>query len=1003
MKKFTLFLFVLLIAGQINAQVEYEYGWEPSGLGNWTNSGTGTFLRDDSDACSGAASARANVYYDGTNTFQSPSLGTSNGGVVTFNFDYKVTQYDDNATGAQADLLEIQIQWANSSAGDWNTLDVINSENHEVATTCANKTYTFSPLPGELYVRFLTKAIGSQTHLYFYYDKISVTQGAAPACLPPFSIQFSNIASGSATISWSESTSLPSDGYEYYYSDSNTQPSGSGSPIADLSTNIASLNDNTLYYVWVRSICESGPSQWYGPVSFQTPCVTFNIPFSEDFDSDSATESCWTVLNGNADNDSWNLNYIYQPIEGDQSVNLLTDGNMGTNDDWLISPRITLTGTQQLSFKYKVHSATEPNDFRVVLSTTGKAPADFTTILMSPTAFSNTVAMEKIISLTDYTGDVFIAWHVPPGGLDGWRLYIDDIAIDESPADPPACILDMNAVTGQDCGNFPTTFEWSAVEGADGYKVSIGTAPGAQDLMVDNLDIGNVLAYSFSGNPNTTYYYTIRPYNGYGSATDCYEDMFTTYGDGCYCTNNITGPINGNGISNVLIVADSFSIPAISNAEFLDGAVDITRGVNTLLNITLETGYSYGTNVWIDFNDNYTFEPSELVFFGQSPTNNPVVLDATFMTPMGANLGEHRMRVLSTYATPNPANPCYSGPYAIALDFIVNVIDAPSCLPPSAASTSQITASSAKLDWIATATSFNIEYDYAGFSQGWGINVSGINENTANLNNLDPQTDYEYYIQSDCGEGSTSSWAGPFTFRTACSSFEDFFEDFQTEVSFAAPECWSTLSITTDQYAGTVVYDDNDYVQMYNNGDAAAQLYLITPSLASLPAAAHEIKFTASTFSSGVSVIVGTMGDPTLASSFTAVQTVPISNATTEYNVPFTTATTDQYVAFKFVGTGSYQSIFIDDVMWEAAPLSTDEFEINKITAYPNPVKEILTVGFIEDISDIEVVNMLGQLVMTQNVNAPAVRLDMSDLASGTYLLKINSGNQVRTIKIVKQ
>jgi len=526
MKKITLWLFALFTCWQINAQVAYTYDWEPTGLGNWTTAGTGTFARNTVTPCLGAASARANVYYDGTNTFSSPLLGVSNGGVVTFAFDYKVTEYSSNTTGAPANKVEIIVQRSSSTSGPWTTIGTIDSSNHIVSSSCATKTFTFSQVVGDLYVRFLSKAVGADSDLYFRYDNIVVSQGAAPSCVSPSGFVASGITSDAATIAWNATATAPSTGYEYYFSSVNTAPSGAGTPTTGLTASLTSLTPNTTYYVWLRSDCGSEQSSWNGPFTFKTACVSFSVPFTEGFNASSSSQDCWTVLNVNGDGDAWDMNYATTPIEGDQSAILYTDGNGGANNDYLISPRITLNGNQRLVFKYKVQSTGEPNDFEVLLSTTGNATTDFTTTLSPLTSYSNTTVETKVISLAGTSGDVYLAWHVPAGGLDGWRLYIDEVVVEDIPAVPPTCSTITSPTTGAiNVSN--STVTWTSSLDATGYYVSAGYASGATDVL--NLqDVGNVLSYSIPADPATTYYVTVYPYNTFGTATGCIEIDFTT-------------------------------------------------------------------------------------------------------------------------------------------------------------------------------------------------------------------------------------------------------------------------------------------------------------------------------------------------------------------------------------------------------------------------------------------------------------------------------------------
>lgn len=68
---------------------------------------------------------------------------------------------------------------------------------------------------------------------------------------------------------------------------------------------------------------------------------------------------------------------------------------------------------------------------------------------------------------------------------------------------------------------------WNAVSGASGYTVSMGSSPGATDL-IDNQDVGNVVTYqpNVTLNPATTYYFTVKSYHGSYTSQGCTESMF---------------------------------------------------------------------------------------------------------------------------------------------------------------------------------------------------------------------------------------------------------------------------------------------------------------------------------------------------------------------------------------------------------------------------------------------------------------------------------------------
>ncbi|MGV3460320.1 MAG: choice-of-anchor L domain-containing protein [Flavobacterium sp.] len=74
---------------------------------------------------------------------------------------------------------------------------------------------------------------------------------------------------------------------------------------------------------------------------------------------------------------------------------------------------------------------------------------------------------------------------------------------------------------------------------------------------------------------------------------------------------------------------------------------------------------------------------------------------------------------------------------------------------------------SAQLTWTAAgATAWQYFVDAAGgpIPSGAGIPVSGTP--TVNAPDLSPGTNYQYWVRADCGNGTFSAWAGPYTFQT---------------------------------------------------------------------------------------------------------------------------------------------------------------------------------------------------------------------------------------------
>lgn len=83
--------------------------------------------------------------------------------------------------------------------------------------------------------------------------------------------------------------------------------------------------------------------------------------------------------------------------------------------------------------------------------------------------------------------------------------------------------------------------------------------------------------------------------------------------------------------------------------------------------------------------------------------------------------------------------------------------------------------------------------------------------------------------------------------------------------------------------------------------------------------------------------------------------------------------------------------------------LGTDKFSNFKFSVYPNPTSGQLNVSAAQNISKVELFNILGQRVQSEMVNATQKQLSISNLQSGVYLMEVTIDNAKQAFKIVKQ
>lgn len=521
-----------------------------------------------------------------------------------------------------------------------------------------------------------------------------------PTCIEPSAVVASNILANSATINWSTPTTPPANGYDYFVSTSNSEPTSTTTPTGSVAAGVTSIGLTSLaaltqYYVWVRSTCgTSSNSYWTSVYSFITPCSSFVPYYLQDFSTFdyNALPACWGKFNdgdlasgptGPNNTGSWyNANYLNISGNNAAKINLYGFYPKG----WMVSPIFDLTaggyqvkydvGTTQYASAGPINSpgVMGSDDFVYFLMSVDGGTTWTTLETFNSTNTPPNAGATEVYNIPATTSNaVKFAYYATSGTIsDGpdYDFFIDNFIVQTVPATAPLCSTNVTASINAGCGNFPTTISWNGASGSDGYKLSIGTTTGGTDIL-NNFELSG-LSYSFLGSINSTYYYKVVPFNAIGNATGCVEQSFTTSSTGCYCVANPSSNDN-SGITNVVLGTTSFPNGDVTYFNHTATTVQTNQSANTNLQITFATGYTYNTYVWIDFNDNFIFDTSELVATNVSDATNPTTLNATFLMPTGATLGLHTMRLGTSDFEQSTPNPCYTSSYGVYLDFKLNV------------------------------------------------------------------------------------------------------------------------------------------------------------------------------------------------------------------------------------------------------------------------------------------------------------------------------------------
>ena len=83
--------------------------------------------------------------------------------------------------------------------------------------------------------------------------------------------------------------------------------------------------------------------------------------------------------------------------------------------------------------------------------------------------------------------------------------------------------------------------------------------------------------------------------------------------------------------------------------------------------------------------------------------------------------------------------------------------------------------------------------------------------------------------------------------------------------------------------------------------------------------------------------------------------------------------------------------------------LGVRDLDLASLKYYPNPVDAELTVSYKEPIRMIEVFDLLGKQIKVQKFEENEVKINVSTLSSGTYLLKVQTDSGSQFVKVVKR
>ncbi|MBO6026332.1 MAG: fibronectin type III domain-containing protein, partial [Bacteroidales bacterium] len=727
---------------------------------------------------------------------------------------------------------------------DYSTFVTVESFNS--SSSYSTKTVEFDGVPATA-TRIAIKYLN---YYRCYVDEVEVKQ--LPNCKTPQNLTPSNLTADRVTLTWERNAAGTEDAWILEYGTTSdftgatTVSVTGGNPTKTLT----GLTENTKYYARVKADCGGEESDPTAAISFTTLCEPTTIPtegWSENFDSYTHTSNttttnnlpdCWSYINTTTYSSYQGYPYVYYgssySSSGNYHLRLYSYYSSWSDYDpqpqyAILPPMDNLTG-KQITLKARGYNTS--STFKIGTMTDPSDPSTF--VAITEQTGLTTSYQEFTYPLSGTNVCVVIMIDAANSSRSTNAVYIDDIVINDAPNCVKPIGLDLEA-TGQ-----TATFTWTS----DASQWQVAYSKDASADPDDNI-VGLVDVKSFTKDNlelDTDHYFWVRTYCGASEQSEWAGPASVHIG---YCLPNPSSR-DGKGITKVIFgtsgyvvnnVDETNGLPASSPfyGNYASMVGSMQAGVESTISITYATGsstvYSYGTIIWVDWDNSLSFEESEIVYTGTSTQGSggvPQVLDATITIPATQATGEYRMRIagadsyFDNYISGSSSvapNPCFTSSYAVCHDYTLRVLEAPSCLTPTALDVTR-TGATATATWSGTATSYNID-----------INGTVTNNvNTPYEFDLELSTDYTVKVQANCAGNETSDWSNAFTFSTPdcwtgriieyslTDSYGDGWNGASITVIEGCGNVFETLTVTAASNSGTLTLCGDYYQFIWNSG-----------------------------------------------------------------------------------------------------------------------------------------------------------------------------------------
>ena len=812
------------------------------------------------------------------------------------------------------------------------------------------------------------------------------TVSLVPACAEPSGLATNNVTAYSADLTWNE---VSGNTYDLLYWPANGDTIVvTGATLNDGVYALDNLTPNTAYGWTVRTDCGDGTyANAFTTLNFTTPNIPVELPYEQDFETDPESITDFTLQSTNTN--AWIIgNATFKPedptddTETGHALYISNDGSTyayssGSYTNWysyaFLDVQFPTDAVEwHLAFDYKTEGYAGYSDYSADYLSVYLVDGDAT--IPTNNMPSGTTLMGITYGVTDWTHADFILPNVVGSAkkiVFVWKNYsygngsnpaaIDNISITSNDCAQPSELAVTNVTSDE------ATLTWVENGTATSWTVYWKETGSEDDYTTEFANDTAVTLYNLT--PNTHYeFYVVAgcesnptpvfafltpnvpvelPYERtFEEGEDYPVTEFTLQGTGdnqwvvgtaTFKPENADDPTetghslyisDDNGVTNNYNGTTSYAY-AILDVEFGDTPMEYHLSFDYKV-----TGEGGSYSVW-DYLSVYLMDGSAEVPTNANPSGTALLSQAynvsnwthaDYILPDATGTSKKIV-----FYWKNDSYAQYNPPAAI--DNIT--IQGFSCAAPSNPTASNITASSATVQWQenGSATAWNVYYRPVGGSE-WLMETAS--DESLEITGLGGNTKYEFYVTADCS-GEVSNASPIAEFRTLCGDdgitvlpFSENFEDVAAG-DFAA--CWTRS--TNDTTGSHQVYVNTSDIYSFGSKvldfgyTPGCYTQAILPMFDnSIPLNTLKVDFDARRGNSDGAFLFGALTDPEDDDTFVVIDTIVTSsnnswNHITVYCNNYTG--NGQYLAFRADNCGSSSRLIdnlVIDILPECLPVS---------------------------------------------------------------------------------